>query len=126
MAIGVDIISAKRRQYKYQLHFSCSALFQLSFNMTRVYLVTGTSSGFGETFVSQILARGDKVIATAHNVSKISKLKDMGASVLELDVTWPMDRLAKALKEAVAIYGKLDVLINNAGYVHTGVFEEVT
>lgn len=52
-----------------------------------VWLVTGTSSGFGAQFVHAILARGDKVIATARNLQKVRHLEAAGATVLRLDVT---------------------------------------
>lgn len=52
-----------------------------------VWLVTGTSSGFGTQFVHGILARGDRVIATARAVDKIAHLRDAGADTLRLDLT---------------------------------------
>ena len=51
------------------------------------WLVTGCSSGFGEQFVRSILLRGDRVIATARKLEKITQLEDAGAAVLQLDVT---------------------------------------
>ncbi|TVY82485.1 putative oxidoreductase [Lachnellula suecica] len=89
------------------------------------WIITGTSSGFGEIFVKQILARGDKVIATARSLSKIQHLKDAGASTLELDVTAPQSVLDAKSKEAIAIYGRIDVLVNNAGYCGLGTLEDV-
>jgi NADP-dependent 3-hydroxy acid dehydrogenase YdfG len=89
------------------------------------WFITGTSSGFGELFVKQILARGDRVIATARNLSKIQHLKEAGASILELDVTAPQSVLDAKAKEAIAIYGGIDVLINNAGYMALGTLEDV-
>jgi hypothetical protein len=91
-----------------------------------VYLITGCSSGFGASYVDHILDRGDKVIATARNSSRIEKLKDKGAEILELDVTWPQDKIDPAIKEAIEFYGHIDVLINNAGYVVAGFLEETT
>lgn len=63
------------------------------------------------------LARGDKVIATARGRSfaKLEDLKQKGAAVLELDVTSPLERLHEVAKAAVPIYGRIDVLVNNAG-----------
>lgn len=52
-----------------------------------VWLVTGCSSGIGAQLVHAILARGDKVIATARNVDKVRHLEAAGATVLRLDVT---------------------------------------
>ncbi|KAH7067879.1 oxidoreductase,short chain dehydrogenase-like protein [Paraphoma chrysanthemicola] len=78
----------------------------------QVWLITGTTSGFGAAFVHSLLARGDKVIATARNLSKISNLKQAGASTLQLDVTSSPAELEKTAKEAIAIHGKIDVLFN--------------
>lgn len=52
-----------------------------------VWLITGISSGFGTQFVHSILARGDKVIATARTPEKIQHLEAAGAAVLRLDLT---------------------------------------
>jgi NADP-dependent 3-hydroxy acid dehydrogenase YdfG len=90
-----------------------------------VYLVTGTSSGFGEEFVKQVTSRGDKVIATARNLDKIKHLKDTGAALLQLDVTASQDELNRKIEEAIGIFGRIDVLVNNAGYVGVGTLEEV-
>ncbi|KAH7385063.1 oxidoreductase,short chain dehydrogenase-like protein [Cadophora sp. MPI-SDFR-AT-0126] len=89
-----------------------------------VWLITGSTSGFGAAFVKTLLARGDKVIATARNISKISHLKAAGASILKLDLTDDQSILNIQAKEAVAIHGKIDVLVNNAGYAHFGTVEE--
>jgi NADP-dependent 3-hydroxy acid dehydrogenase YdfG len=91
-----------------------------------VYLVTGCSSGFGVAFVDHILKNGDKVIATARNSARIANLKAKGAETLELDVTWPFEKIEAAFTQAEQIYGHIDVLINNAGYVVAGFLEETT
>ena len=90
-----------------------------------VWLVTGTSSGFGEEFVKQILDRGDKVISTARTLSKIAHHEKLGAAILQLDVTAPQALLNKRAEEAIAIYGHIDVLVNNAGKVVCGTIEDV-
>ncbi|RDW88418.1 hypothetical protein BP6252_00450 [Coleophoma cylindrospora] len=90
-----------------------------------VWLVTGCSSGFGEAFVHSILARGDKIIATARNVSKLEPLKAIGAQILQLDITASQEQLDSCMKEALAIYGHIDVLVNNAGYTLLGTIEEL-
>ncbi len=104
-------------------------------------------SGFGRDLVVAALKHGDKVIATARgrSVSKLAELKDLGADVLELDVTAPLDKLQEIAKQAYDIHGKIDVVVNNAGeygirrprasnlptggcagYIHVGALEEVT
>lgn len=90
-----------------------------------VWIITGTSSGFGSEFVKQALARGDKVIATARTVSKIAHLQDVGAAVLSLDVTASQADLNKKAAEAIAIYGQVDVLVNNAAYTQFGTLEDL-
>jgi len=92
-----------------------------------VWLITGCSSGFGEAFVHDAMCRGDKVIATGRKAdTRLTHLKDIGASILELDVTASQAELDAKVKEAIAIYGHIDVLVNNAGYVQTGLIEATT
>lgn len=91
----------------------------------RVWLITGCSSGFGREIVPEILSRGDKVIAAARIEDKIKDLGSLGAATLQLDVTSSLEELKAVAKKAIQIYGKIDVLINNAGYVSTGAIEEV-
>lgn len=90
-----------------------------------VWLVTGCSSGFGIQFVHSILARGDKVIATARNLEKIKDLENSGAKVLRLDVTDSQSSLNATMNQAIELYGHIDVLVNNAGYVQFGAWEDV-
>ncbi|KAG0645473.1 putative oxidoreductase [Hyphodiscus hymeniophilus] len=90
-----------------------------------VWFVTGCSSGFGEAFVHSILARGDKIIATARNDSKLDTLRAVGAQILQLDITASQEQLDSCIKDALAIYGHIDVLVNNAGYLDLGTLEEM-
>ncbi|TFK72652.1 NAD(P)-binding protein [Pluteus cervinus] len=91
-----------------------------------VWVITGTSSGFGRDLVLAALDRGEKVIATARGKSldKLDDLKAKGAYILELDVTDSLDSLKEVAKKAVAVYGRVDVLVNNAGYAIMGPVEE--
>ncbi|KUL91622.1 hypothetical protein ZTR_01365 [Talaromyces verruculosus] len=89
-----------------------------------VWLVTGCSSGFGWAFVKQILQRGDLVIATARRVDSLQPLKDAGAAVLQLDVTSTQETLNVIITDAIAVYGHIDVLVNNAGYIAAGAWED--
>lgn len=94
----------------------------------KVWFITGTSRGFGREWAIAALERGDKVAATARNVSSLEDLtKKYGDSLLpiELDVT---DRAADfaAVEQAHDHFGRLDIVINNAGYGLFGFVEEVS
>ena len=106
------------------LYVDTSNLFEMA---PLVFLITGCTSGFGEAFVHDALSRGDKVIATGRkSETRLVHLKEAGASILELDVTASPAELDAKVKEAIAIYGHIDVLVNNAGYVQTGLIEATT
>ena len=82
------------------------------------WLVTGCSSGLGEQFVHAILARGDRIIASGRNAStKLAHLQSTSATILDLDVSKPPEELTAKMEEALEIYGGIDVLVNNAGYI---------
>ncbi|OAK97442.1 NAD(P)-binding protein, partial [Phaeosphaeriaceae sp. SRC1lsM3a] len=88
------------------------------------WLVTGCSSGFGETFAQRILARGDKVVATTRgDVSRLSALKKGGAETVSLDITASASDV-KAVVDQVLESGPIDVIVNNAGYIEAGIAEE--
>ncbi|KAH7112583.1 oxidoreductase,short chain dehydrogenase-like protein [Dendryphion nanum] len=89
-----------------------------------VWLITGSSSGFGAEFVNALIRKGDRVIATARDISKIQHFKEEGATVLQLDLTSGQEAFNKLATDAIAIYGKVDVLVNNAGYAHFGTVED--
>lgn len=94
----------------------------------KVWLITGTSKGFGRLWAEAALARGDKVVATARNVGSLKDLKSRyGENVLTLalDVT---DRSAAfaAVNQGHKQFGRLDVVVNNAGYGLFGAVEEVS
>ncbi|KAI0819476.1 NAD-P-binding protein [Trametes gibbosa] len=94
-----------------------------------VWLITGTSSGIGRELALAALARGDKVIATGRrrSLAQVEELKAHGADILELDVTAPLDELKVIAKKAVAIHGRVDVVVNNAAaWVAVGALEEIT
>ncbi|MFI6900394.1 SDR family NAD(P)-dependent oxidoreductase [Nonomuraea sp. NPDC050394] len=96
--------------------------------MSKVWFVTGSSRGLGRNFVEAALARGDKVAATARNAASLDGLvAAYGDAVLplELDVT---DKAAvfESVKLAKDRFGRLDVVVNNAGYAQIGAIEELT
>jgi len=91
-----------------------------------VWLITGCSSGFGDEVAKAALARGDKVIATARNASKLSSLADLGATTLSLDITASDSEIQSVIRKAVSVYGAIDILLNNAGYILEGAVEEAS
>jgi NAD(P)-dependent dehydrogenase (short-subunit alcohol dehydrogenase family) len=96
--------------------------------MSKIWFVTGSSRGFGRQFVQAALERGDKVAATARNTDSLADLVAAhGEAVLplKLDVT---DKAAafEAVKQAHEHFGRLDVIVNNAGHGLFGTVEELT
>lgn len=92
----------------------------------KIWFITGTSRGFGRVWAEAALKRGDKVAATARKVDSIKDLREKyGDNVLtlELDVTKP-EQVKSAVTEAHAHFGRLDVVLNNAGYSLVGTIEE--
>ncbi|WP_329281713.1 SDR family oxidoreductase [Streptomyces sp. NBC_01451] len=96
--------------------------------MSKVWFVTGTSRGFGRAFVEAALSRGDRVAATARDTDTLSDLSAAYGDallLLKLDVT-DGDAVYAAVATAHAYFGRLDVVVNNAGYGLFGTVEEVT
>ncbi|KAJ3887026.1 NAD(P)-binding protein [Lentinula edodes] len=90
----------------------------MALDSSRVWLITGTSSGFGRRLVPSILRRGDKVIATARKIDSIQHIFTPTDSLhlLELDINAEEATIKLKAQEALKLWGKVDVLINNAGY----------
>lgn len=96
--------------------------------MEKVIFITGASRGFGRLWTEAFLKRGDKVVATVRNLSSLDELvKQYGNALLptQLDVTDRQAALA-AVAQAKEHFGRIDVLINNAGYGLFGAIEETT
>ena len=91
--------------------------------MTQTILITGTSSGFGEATARLFAARGWNVIATMRNPEASNALQ-LGDNVLvtRLDVE-DLDTIEAAISEGIARFGRIDALVNNAGYGLFAVFE---
>jgi NAD(P)-dependent dehydrogenase (short-subunit alcohol dehydrogenase family) len=94
----------------------------------KTWLITGTSRGFGREWAIAALDRGDQVAATARDLASLQDLTaKYGDAILpvKLDVT---DRAAAfvAVAQAHQHFGRLDVVVNNAGYGHFGMIEEVS
>jgi NADP-dependent 3-hydroxy acid dehydrogenase YdfG len=94
----------------------------------KVWFITGASRGFGRIWADAALKRGDKVAATARKLESIADLKEKyGDNVLTLalDVTNP-EQAKTAVEQAHAHFGRLDIVLNNAGYSLVGTIEEAS
>ena len=96
--------------------------------VSKVWFITGTSKGFGRVWAEAALARGDRVAATARDVGTLQPLVERYGDLvapIALDVT---DKAAvgRAVAEAIARFGRVDVAVNNAGYGLFGTIEEVS
>lgn len=94
--------------------------------MTRTWLVTGSSRGFGRALCESILEAGDNLLATARDTDQLSSLVGVRAGQLvtaRLDVTNETEARA-AVATAIETFGGLDVLVNNAGYGDVGSIED--
>lgn len=94
----------------------------------RVWFITGASTGFGRRLAEQTLALGDQVVATARQPEQLADLAALyGEACLaaQLDVT-DQASVDRAVEAALAKFGRVDVLVNNAGYGLAGAIEEAT
>jgi NAD(P)-dependent dehydrogenase (short-subunit alcohol dehydrogenase family) len=96
--------------------------------MSKVWLVTGSGSGLGRAITIKALEAGHRVVATARDVSQLDEMAaSYGPRVapVRLDVTDEQESAA-AVAVAISVFGRLDVLVNNAGFGETRPFEEVS
>ena len=91
----------------------------------RVWLITGASSGFGSAIAAAALERGDNVMATSRRVESIELDEDDHIALFPLDVTDAAQRDA-AVAATLERFGRIDVLVNNAGRTQVGAVEETT
>jgi NAD(P)-dependent dehydrogenase (short-subunit alcohol dehydrogenase family) len=94
----------------------------------RVWLITGASSGFGRALAEAVLAAGDTVVAAARRTAPLDDLVARypdRARAIELDVT-DQQRAVAAVADVVLWYGRIDVLVNNAGRALIGAVEETS
>lgn len=93
--------------------------------MSKIWFITGTSSGFGKELALELLKQGEIVVATARNIAQAQEIvaNYPESLALTLDVT-KTEEVDAAVKATIEKYGKIDVLVNNAGYGYFGAIEE--
>lgn len=94
----------------------------------KVWFITGTSSGFGRLLAEEVLAKGDRVVATARKPEVLQDLIEKypeTARAVKLDVT-NLDDAKNSVAEAIKAFGRIDVLVNNAGFALVGAVEEAS
>lgn len=95
----------------------------------RVWLITGGSSGFGRAMAEAALARGDQVVATARRAERLGDVVEAApegtAHAVALDLADP-EGPGRAVDETLGRFGRVDVLVNNAGHGQVGAAEETT
>jgi NAD(P)-dependent dehydrogenase (short-subunit alcohol dehydrogenase family) len=93
----------------------------------KVWLITGCSSGFGKAIAAAAIDAGYAVAVTARDINSLGEfkaLKNEGVLVTELDVV-DQDSVSAAVEKTIAKFGRIDVLVNNAGYGYYELFEEL-
>ena len=95
---------------------------------SRVWFITGASTGFGRKLAEAVLAKGDRVVATARKQESVADLERQNPSrarAVRLDVT-DLAQVKASVQAAIDAFGRIDVLVNNAGYGLMGAVEEVS
>lgn len=95
---------------------------------SRIWFITGASTGFGRLLAEELLKRGEQVAATARDRAKVAGLEQQypgKARAFALDVTKP-EQIVQVAAQAIEAFGRIDVLVNNAGYGVNGAIEEVS
>jgi NAD(P)-dependent dehydrogenase (short-subunit alcohol dehydrogenase family) len=95
-------------------------------SFTKVWFITGTSSGFGRSLAEEALRRGERVVATARDPKGLDELVALAPErvhAVRLDVTQAA-QVQSAIDEALRRFGRIDVVVNNAGFSIVGAVEE--
>ncbi|KAL4924804.1 SDR family oxidoreductase [Aspergillus undulatus] len=93
--------------------------------MPRVWHISGANTGFGLELALKALAEGDRVIAAVRTPSRVpDSLRNDGVRIIQFDLTWTQEQMNEYSQKAITAFGKIDVLVNNAGYSYMGAIEE--
>lgn len=92
---------------------------------SKVWYITGASKGMGRSLVKQLLLQGNKVAATSRNISALADISDENFLPLAVDLT-NEHSIANSLEKTKKTLGKIDVIVNNAGYGIGGAIEELS
>jgi NAD(P)-dependent dehydrogenase (short-subunit alcohol dehydrogenase family) len=94
---------------------------------SRVWLITGCSSGFGLHLAQTAAARGDRVLAASRNPDKATDLAGQkNITLVRLDHNDDLPKINEAINDILSVYGTIDIVVNNAAYVQTGTVEETS
>ena len=95
---------------------------------TKTWFVTGASKGVGQRLVRQLLARGDRVAATSRTLTSLTEaMGPASTQFLPLQVDLTNDRSVRsAIAQTIETFGKIDVVVNNAGYAQQGTVEALS
>jgi NAD(P)-dependent dehydrogenase (short-subunit alcohol dehydrogenase family) len=99
--------------------------FIMNKTASKLFFITGASSGFGQALAKEALAAGHRVVGTVRNEPARAAFEELGAGAhaVLMDVTDPA-AVQRAVEETEKNIGAIDVLVNNAGYGHEGLIEE--
>ena len=93
--------------------------------MEKVALITGASSGIGKATAIKLLEAGYIVYGAARRIEKMADLKEKGGQTLSIDVTGDTS-MVKGVEQILKEQGRIDVLVNNAGYGSYGAIEDIS
>src|ERR1700748_2182180 len=93
--------------------------------MDKIVLVTGASSGIGKETAKLFAQSGYKVYAAARRVEKMEDLQSIGARIIKMDVA-DEQSIADCVEQIIKLEGKIDILVNSAGFGLYGAIEDVS
>lgn len=92
---------------------------------SKVWLITGTTSGMGAAMMEQFAARGDRVIATGRSATvRLADKKSSNIFPLDLDATAPLAVVREQIEKAIQVFGHIDFVVSNAGISAPQTIEE--